>query len=87
MRGWCATAPRRARVTAASSLPAHHPLGALLAEQGIAGDDEALVLRRVVGADGRSRAFVNDQPVGVGLLRQIGDAWSRSMASSTTSAC
>ncbi len=61
-------------VTAAFLLPSHHPLVALLAEQGIAGDDEALVLRRVVGTDGRSRAFVNDQPVAVGLMRQIGDA-------------
>ncbi|MBL8658359.1 MAG: DNA repair protein RecN [Rhodospirillales bacterium] len=60
-------------VTAAFLLPPHHPLVDLLAEQDIRGDDEALVLRRVVGADGRSRAFVNDQPVGVGLMRQIGD--------------
>ncbi|MEW5728149.1 MAG: DNA repair protein RecN, partial [Pseudomonadota bacterium] len=28
----------------------------------------------VVTADGRSRAYVNDQPVSVGLLRRIGDA-------------
>ena len=28
------------------------------------------LLRRQLGADGRSRAFVNDQPVGVGLLRR-----------------
>lgn len=61
-------------VTAAFLLPSHHPLVALLTEQGIAGDDEDLVLRRVVGADGRSRAFINDQPVAVGLMRQIGDA-------------
>src|SRR3546814_6204663 len=36
-----------------------------------AGDE--LVLRRVVGADGRSRAFINDQPASVALLRRIGD--------------
>jgi DNA repair protein RecN (Recombination protein N) len=30
-----------------------------------------LVLRRVVQADGRSRAFVNDQPVAVGLLKRL----------------
>ena len=30
------------------------------------------MLRRVVGRDGRSRAFVNDQPVGVALLRRAG---------------
>jgi DNA repair protein RecN (Recombination protein N) len=48
-------------------------LRSLLGEQGLDGGDE-LVLRRVLGADGRSRSFVNDQPVGTGLLRQIGDA-------------
>jgi DNA repair protein RecN (Recombination protein N) len=34
--------------------------------------DEDLVLRRTVSADGRSRAFVNDQAVGVGVLRDLG---------------
>ena len=34
--------------------------------------DQDLVLRRVIGADGRSRAFVNDQPVGIGVLRDLG---------------
>src|SRR6478735_4604181 len=27
-----------------------------------------------VGADGRSRAFVNDEPASVGLLRELGDS-------------
>lgn len=46
---------------------------ALLEEHGI--DTEgAIVLRRTLGADGRSRAFVNDQPASVGLLRALGDA-------------
>ncbi|MBV8061870.1 MAG: DNA repair protein RecN, partial [Alphaproteobacteria bacterium] len=31
-----------------------------------------LILRRVVGRDGKSRAFINDQPVGIALLKQIG---------------
>ena len=35
---------------------------------------EPLVLRRVLGEDGRGRAFVNDQPIGVALLREIGGA-------------
>jgi DNA repair protein RecN (Recombination protein N) len=33
-----------------------------------------LILRRQVGSDGKSRAFVNDQPVSVALLRRIGEA-------------
>jgi len=61
----------QAVVTAAFDLPARHPLRARLDEQGIAAEGE-LILRRVLGADGRSRAFVNDQPAAVGLLREIG---------------
>jgi DNA repair protein RecN (Recombination protein N) len=49
-----------------------HPVRALLSEQGIEEAEDDIVLRRVVGRDGRSRAFVNDAPVGVGLLRRIG---------------
>ncbi|MGE5546125.1 MAG: DNA repair protein RecN [Solirubrobacterales bacterium] len=53
--------------------PAGHPARRLLAEQDIDSDGQALLLRRVVTADGRSRAYVNDQAVSVGLLRRIGD--------------
>jgi len=63
----------RASVTAAFELPADHPAFALLAEHELSSEEEMLVLRRTLGADGRSRAFVNDQPVSVGLLRQLGD--------------
>src|SRR5690606_4875061 len=35
---------------------------------------EELILRRTLAADGRSRAFVNDQPAGVTALREIGQA-------------
>ncbi len=63
----------RANVAAAFALDADHPLRALLDARGIEVEDE-LVLRRVIGADGRGRAFVNDQPVGVALLRELGGA-------------
>ena len=62
-----------ASATAEFALPDRHPVHALLEEQGIE-RDEALILRRQLGADGKSRAFVNDQPVSVGLLRRLGDA-------------
>lgn len=59
-------------VAAAFQPPSGHPALAILDEQGIAAEEGgALVLRRVVQADGRSRAYVNDQPVAVGLLRRI----------------
>jgi DNA repair protein RecN (Recombination protein N) len=61
----------QAVVTASFDPPAGHPALALLAEQGLEAED-GIVLRRVLGADGRSRAFVNDQPVGVALLRRAG---------------
>ncbi len=37
-------------------------------------EDGTLLLRRVVGADGRSRAYVNDRPATVGRLRELGAA-------------
>jgi DNA repair protein RecN (Recombination protein N) len=61
----------QASVTACFSPPDDHAVGPVLEEHGLAGDDE-IVLRRIVTRDGRSRAFVNDHPVGVGLLRRIG---------------
>jgi DNA repair protein RecN (Recombination protein N) len=59
----------QASVTASFAPPAGHPLTALLAEQGLETEDD-VVLRRVLSKDGRSRAFINDQPVGVALLRR-----------------
>ncbi len=60
----------QASVAAVFAPPAGHPAHAILAEQGMEAE-EVLVLRRVVQADGRSRAFVNDQPVGLALLRRL----------------
>src|ERR1700754_4459825 len=48
-------------VTAAFHPPLGHAAFALLEEQGISADRE-IVLRRVQGSDGLSRAFINDQP-------------------------
>ena len=48
-----------------------HAVHALLAAQEMAASTE-IVLRRTLAADGRSRAFVNDEAVGVGLLKDLG---------------
>lgn len=37
-------------------------------------EEDTLVLRRVISKDGKSRAFVNDTPVNITTLKQIGDA-------------
>jgi len=52
-------------------LAAKHSAFGLLQENGIPGEGE-VILRRAITADGRTRAFVNDEPVGVGLLRDLG---------------
>jgi DNA repair protein RecN (Recombination protein N) len=63
----------QASVTAEFDLPADHPALAVVREQGLDVED-TLVLRRVVTADGRSRAYVNDQAISVTLLRRVGEA-------------
>ncbi len=65
---------KQASVTAVFDLPSGHPTDAILAEHDIEPEAGSLVLRRVVAADGRSRAYVNDQAVSVGLLRRLGDS-------------
>nr|WP_321443917.1 DNA repair protein RecN [uncultured Cohaesibacter sp.] len=63
---------KQGQVVAMFELAPDHPVFAFLEEQGIDSDGD-LVLRRVQNADGRTRAFVNDQPVSAGTLRQVGD--------------
>jgi DNA repair protein RecN (Recombination protein N) len=61
------------QVTAVFEVSRDHPVRALLAADEIPADDE-LILRRVQFADGRTRAFINDQPVSVQTLKQLGNA-------------
>jgi DNA repair protein RecN (Recombination protein N) len=61
------------QVTAAFDVPKRHPALAILAENGL-DDTGEMILRRVQLADGRTRAFVNDQPVSVQTLKAIGAA-------------
>ena len=61
------------QVTAMFELPPKHPARQILSDSDIAAD-EALILRRVQFADGRTRAFVNDQPVSVQALQALGAA-------------
>jgi DNA repair protein RecN (Recombination protein N) len=61
------------QVTAAFDLSDDHPVRALIDEHGIPSEDE-LILRRVQLADGRTRAFINDQPVSVQAMKAVGAA-------------
>ena len=63
----------QAAVSASFDLPADHPALAIVADGGLAVErGEPLTIRRMVKADGGSRAWVNDQPASAGLLREIG---------------
>lgn len=68
----------RGQVTARFELPAEHEAVRWLGENHLleAGGSGAgpaeLILRRVQQSDGRTRAFINDQPVSVQSLRQLG---------------
>jgi len=62
-----------ARVTAGFEVPVAHPVWALLTENDLEVEDGGpILLRRQVKPDGGSRAFINDQPVSVALLREVG---------------
>ncbi len=65
---------KQGAVSASFEPTSDHPIWTLLEENGLGGEDAQVILRRVIGADGRSRGFVNDQPVSIALLRTIGEA-------------
>jgi len=61
----------QATVSASFDLPPQHAVLQLLAARGIHSDG-TLILRRAVSKDGRSKAFINDAPVSVQLLKETG---------------
>jgi DNA repair protein RecN (Recombination protein N) len=66
------------QVTATFDVPKNHPAAAILAANGIDGsvseDSGEMILRRVQLADGRTRAFINDQAISVQTLKAVGAA-------------
>jgi DNA repair protein RecN (Recombination protein N) len=62
----------QAAVVAVFEPGSSHPARGILASSDLGDDAGEIILRRTVSADGRSRAFINDQPVGLGLARAIG---------------
>ncbi|BAT59324.1 DNA repair protein RecN [Variibacter gotjawalensis] len=61
------------QVIAAFDIAAEHPANAVLRANDIPIEDE-LIVRRVQLADGRTRASINDAPVGVHVLKALGAA-------------
>jgi DNA repair protein RecN (Recombination protein N) len=64
------------QVTAVFDVPKSHPAAKILSDNGL--DDSCsensseMILRRVQFADGRSRAFINDQAISVQTLKAVG---------------
>ncbi len=61
----------QASVSASFAPSGTHPIHALLEELGLPAEAD-IVLRRAVAKDGRSRAWVNDAPVGAATLKRVG---------------
>jgi len=61
----------RGSVSAEFEVPAGHAARRLLEEHGLA-TEGVMVLRRVLEGQGRSRAYLDDQPVSANLLRGLG---------------
>jgi DNA repair protein RecN (Recombination protein N) len=62
----------RAQITAAFDVSANAAAKAWLEEQSIDADGECM-LRRLIGADGRSRAWINGQSMPITALRELGE--------------
>lgn len=60
-------------ITVTLDIENQKPVHDILAEQEIDHDGRELILRRILFRDGKSKAFINDMPTTIGLLKQIGD--------------
>src|SRR6201989_2751787 len=61
------------QVTATFDVPKDHPASKILSDNGL-DDTGEMILRRVQLADGRTRAFINDQALSVQTLKAVGTA-------------
>lgn len=62
----------QASVSATFHVAGSTALRAVLEELGLAVEDE-LIVRRTLGKDGKSKAFINDEPVSVAGLKRVGE--------------
>jgi DNA repair protein RecN (Recombination protein N) len=61
------------RADISAEFAADNELEGWLAERDLSGDAGVLQLRRVIDADGRSRAFINSHPSTAAMLKQLGE--------------
>ena len=63
----------KAEIAAEFEIAASHPLQCWLADNDLAGDAGACLVRRVIDSGGRSRAFINGRGVTLAQLREAGE--------------
>jgi DNA repair protein RecN (Recombination protein N) len=66
------TPQERAQITAVFTVSALPQVRQWLQDADLVGDEEECILRRSISADGRSRAFINERPVSLQTLRELG---------------
>ena len=70
--GWIRKGHKQSTVIAEFDISHVPQASAVLHELGLSPEDN-LILRRVLSEDGKTRCFINDQPVSVAALKQVGD--------------
>lgn len=60
-------------VTAEFDIASHPVLRQTLDDLGLEVEGDTLIIRRILTADGKSRCFINDQPVSVTALKTVGE--------------
>ena len=63
----------RAEISVTFDCPDTRPAAEWLRERGLDDEEQDCVIRRVIGAEGRSRAFINSHPVTLQDLRSLGE--------------
>ncbi len=63
----------KSEISAEFNIAPLKPLQHWLADNDLAGDDDACLVRRVIDRGGRSRAFINGRPVTLAQLREAGE--------------
>lgn len=63
----------KGQISAVFDVALDHPVHQYLQDNGLSSSaDDQIILRRIQNADGKTRAFVNDNPTSAGLLRNLG---------------
>lgn len=63
----------KAAVTVSFDISGHPAISALMEQLGLEASEE-IIIRRQLSADGKSKAFINDEPVSVKALKDLGEA-------------